>query len=126
MLFWTFIGEHSSSFQLNAGEGLPTEDVFLARRKFLEDACLKYSHSVKFTTGDAIRNRNSSEVQGDALLSDYQMDHMLVDVNHGLLYCYVPKVGCTNWKRIMMILTGKSSSPYPLNISANLVHSYRK
>jgi len=35
---------------------------------------------------------------------------MIVDDIHGLLYCYIPKVGCSNWKRVMAVLTGEYKS----------------
>ena len=30
-----------------------------------------------------------------------------VDDTYRLLYCEVPKVACTNWKRILLLLSGK-------------------
>lgn len=50
------------------------------------------------------------------------LDHILVDEKHELLYCYVPKVACTNWKRIFMMLTGKVNSTSVTDIPANDAH----
>ncbi|XP_048212304.1 carbohydrate sulfotransferase 13 [Perognathus longimembris pacificus] len=39
--------------------------------------------------------------------------HVLVDDAHGLLYCYVPKVACTNWKRVLLALRARARGDAP-------------
>ncbi|XP_064214306.1 carbohydrate sulfotransferase 11 isoform X2 [Tribolium castaneum] len=52
-----------------------------------------------------------------------QLDHVLVDHKHRLLYCYVPKVACTNWKRILMVLTGVTSATNVVDIPGSVAHA---
>ncbi|KAM8842077.1 carbohydrate sulfotransferase 12-like isoform 1-T2 [Synchiropus picturatus] len=59
-----------------------------------------------------------------------ELDHLIVDDRHQIIYCYVPKVACTNWKRVMLVLSqslvsSSSGKPYtdPETIPPDLVHN---
>uniref|UniRef100_G3PWV7 Carbohydrate sulfotransferase n=1 Tax=Gasterosteus aculeatus aculeatus TaxID=481459 RepID=G3PWV7_GASAC len=59
-----------------------------------------------------------------------ELDHLIVDDTHQIIYCYVPKVACTNWKRVMVVLSQSlispsSGKPYtdPLAVPSDLVHN---
>uniref|UniRef100_A0A3Q3L6K5 Carbohydrate sulfotransferase n=1 Tax=Labrus bergylta TaxID=56723 RepID=A0A3Q3L6K5_9LABR len=78
--------------------------IHQGRREVLEEACRSYT-----------RKRR--------VLIPEDLKHVIVDDQHGLLYCYVPKVACTNWKRVLMVLTGVAGSHQdPLSIPANEAH----
>ncbi|KAK8386461.1 hypothetical protein O3P69_010831 [Scylla paramamosain] len=50
------------------------------------------------------------------------MSFLLVDDRHKALYCFVPKVSCTAWKSIWMILTGMTTIKNPLDIKKFVPH----
>ncbi|XP_037546234.1 carbohydrate sulfotransferase 12 [Nematolebias whitei] len=59
-----------------------------------------------------------------------ELDHLIVDDTHQIIYCYVPKVACTNWKRVMVVLSQSLVSPStgkpytdPETVPADLVHN---
>ncbi|XP_064118389.1 carbohydrate sulfotransferase 11-like [Macrobrachium nipponense] len=50
------------------------------------------------------------------------LHHLLVDDHHRAIYCYIPKVACTNWKRLWMVLTGLTIIKDPVLIPHDLPH----
>ncbi|XP_051994218.1 carbohydrate sulfotransferase 12-like [Xyrauchen texanus] len=88
------------------------------RRRIIREICLANSSlnfPGKFKTFDQIPKQ--------------ALDHLIVDDRHGVIYCFVPKVACTNWKRIMIVLSQNlktsdgASYRDPLTITAEFSHS---
>uniref|UniRef100_A0A1A8SJ32 Carbohydrate sulfotransferase n=1 Tax=Nothobranchius rachovii TaxID=451742 RepID=A0A1A8SJ32_9TELE len=59
-----------------------------------------------------------------------ELDHLIVDDAHQIIYCYVPKVACTNWKRVLVVLSQSLISPStgkpytdPEAVPPDLVHN---
>ena len=58
-----------------------------------------------------------------ANLSKKTLRHLIVNDKQKTMYCYVPKVACTNLKRIFLILTGRMNTTDPQNLTPKMVHS---
>ncbi|KAI8440284.1 hypothetical protein MSG28_001640, partial [Choristoneura fumiferana] len=78
----------------------------LARQELIQDTCSRFPP--RWTLDDLPVNR---------------LEHILIDEHRKLLYCYVPKVACTNWKRVLMILAGKWNNTDVLSIPGNIAHA---
>ncbi|XP_069028865.1 carbohydrate sulfotransferase 8-like [Embiotoca jacksoni] len=64
-----------------------------SRRRLLTDICSKYQAG-----------------GGEQLVSQRQVSRVYVEDRSRLLYCEVPKAGCSNWKRVLMVLGGSATS----------------
>ncbi|XP_022077319.2 carbohydrate sulfotransferase 8-like [Acanthochromis polyacanthus] len=64
-----------------------------SRRRLLAEVCSKYQAGV-----------------GQQPVSQRQVSRIYVEDQLRLLYCEVPKAGCSNWKRVLMVLGGTASS----------------
>uniref|UniRef100_A0A4X1VNU8 Carbohydrate sulfotransferase n=2 Tax=Sus scrofa TaxID=9823 RepID=A0A4X1VNU8_PIG len=73
------------------------------RRSFLQEFCKKYG--------------GVSRPQSHLF---HMVSRIYVEDKHKILYCEVPKAGCSNWKRILMVLNGLAPSAH--NISHDAVH----
>ena len=47
---------------------------------------------------------------------------LIVEDKHKLLYCLLPKAGCTNWNRIMIGLSGRFNMSTAMNLSEDYIH----
>ncbi|XP_061577548.1 carbohydrate sulfotransferase 8-like [Cololabis saira] len=64
-----------------------------SRRRLLTDICVKYQQGM-----------------AEQLVSQRQVSRVYVEDGSRLLYCEVPKAGCSNWKRVLMVLDGSANS----------------
>ncbi|XP_074843356.1 carbohydrate sulfotransferase 9 isoform X2 [Carettochelys insculpta] len=80
-----------------------TDDTQEKRRAFLYDLCKK--------------NKRENQLRTHLV---HMVSRIYVEDRHKILYCEVPKAGCSNWKRILMVLSGLASSAY--SISHDDVH----
>ncbi|XP_034713269.1 carbohydrate sulfotransferase 12-like [Etheostoma cragini] len=84
------------------------------RKKLLRETC--DGNRDKFTEGkhslDDLRNK--------------ELENLIVDDKHCIIYCSIPKVACTNWKRVMFALKQSKPYPDPMSINVDLVHKIDK
>lgn len=77
-------------------------DILEARRQLMKEMCAKYKSSISRT------------------ITRHHVKHLFVEDKYKLLYCQVPKAGCSNWKRTLMVLAGLA--PNTQSIKHDTVH----
>ncbi|KAM6920264.1 carbohydrate sulfotransferase 8-like [Lycodopsis pacificus] len=68
-------------------------DTQASRRRLLTAVCAKYQPGVS-----------------EQPVSQRQVSRVYVEDRSRLLYCEVPKAGCSNWKRVLMVLGGSAAA----------------
>nr|XP_061796543.1 carbohydrate sulfotransferase 8-like [Nerophis lumbriciformis] len=61
------------------------------RRQLIKTMCSKYKSNMSKT------------------ITRHHVNHIYVEDKYKILYCEVPKVGCSNWKRVLLMLSGHAS-----------------
>ncbi|XP_069072592.1 carbohydrate sulfotransferase 8 [Pleurodeles waltl] len=77
-------------------------DIQRQRKALMQDVCAKYKSNSR------------------RIITPYHVSRIFVEDKYRILYCEVPKVGCSNWKRVLMVLNGLASSTK--DIQHNTVH----
>ncbi|XP_016315828.1 carbohydrate sulfotransferase 8-like [Sinocyclocheilus anshuiensis] len=72
-------------------------DIQESRRRIIREVCGKYRSNISRT------------------ITPHHVSRIYVEDHHKLLYCEVPKAGCSNWKRILMVLAGVANSTREIN-----------
>ncbi|KAI4808657.1 hypothetical protein KUCAC02_000706 [Chaenocephalus aceratus] len=75
------------------------------RKQLLRETCAGDKETFKHRFED-VRNK--------------ELANLIVDDKHGIIYCYIPKVACTNWKKVMFSLTQDEPYPDPVSISRDV------
>ncbi|KAI4888436.1 hypothetical protein NFI96_000753 [Prochilodus magdalenae] len=86
-----------------------------ARKKLIHDMC-RHNGTLRF-----MKKATINDIPND------QLSNLIVDDRHGIIYCYVPKVACTEWKSIMIFLSESlkvNGTPYRnhSDIPRDLIH----
>ncbi|XP_062404576.1 carbohydrate sulfotransferase 8-like isoform X2 [Sardina pilchardus] len=76
--------------------------VLEARRRLVREICAKYKTKVPQN------------------ITPQRVSRIFVEDKHKILYCEVPKAGCSNWKRVLMVLSGVANNVTA--IKHNAVH----
>ncbi|XP_070198058.1 carbohydrate sulfotransferase 11-like isoform X2 [Littorina saxatilis] len=67
-----------------------------------------------------------AEMTSSAALKSSPFSHVLVNDKNKMLYCIVAKVACSNWRRVLLALSGKVNATNPTDINIHAVHHQYK
>ncbi|XP_041917088.1 carbohydrate sulfotransferase 8-like isoform X1 [Alosa sapidissima] len=92
----------SSADPSSSQSSLETSRVLEARRRWVREVCAKYKTKIPQN------------------ITPQRVSRIFVEDKHKILYCEVPKAGCSNWKRVLMVLAGIANNV--TGIKHNAVH----
>ena len=103
--------------QLHQQDGHVTTMVTTMERGSVEELKTRYNQAhitrqvlVQESIQHTCQAMNNSSSPLSRWQLSYLLKHLVVDDRTRLLYCYAPKVGCANWKRVFSILYGNYNS----------------
>ncbi|XP_047475889.1 carbohydrate sulfotransferase 11-like isoform X2 [Penaeus chinensis] len=130
---WFLVTDHLVEQKVSRTSALPdprwsrVAETMARRREEVESAC-EGRGGRRELGGAGAGGSGGGEGSSDSLsassppLDPRKLNNLIVDDKNRILYCYVPKVACTNWKRVMLILTGRTNETSPLSIRSDSVH----
>ncbi|XP_076144094.1 carbohydrate sulfotransferase 8-like [Alosa pseudoharengus] len=92
----------SSADPSSSQSSLETSRVLEARRRWVREVCAKYKTKIPQN------------------ITPQRVSRIFVEDKYKILYCEVPKAGCSNWKRVLMVLAGIANNV--TGIKHNAVH----
>ncbi|XP_043540293.1 carbohydrate sulfotransferase 8-like [Chiloscyllium plagiosum] len=90
-----------------AAELRRVREVQQTRRRRLSEACVRSWAEEEAGPGPG---PGAGAGAGTGALSPQQVSRIWVEDRYRLLYCEVPKAGCSNWKRVLMVLGGQAQT----------------
>lgn len=144
---WFLVTDHLVEQRSSGASAMPAEDApwshvaetMAHRREEVDTACEgkggRRGQGESGAAGSGVEEGSSSSSSSSSASSPppnplteelvanpRKLNNLIVDDRNRILYCYVPKVACTNWKRVMLILTGRTNETSPLSIRSDSVH----
>ncbi|XP_069030078.1 carbohydrate sulfotransferase 8-like [Embiotoca jacksoni] len=86
------VSSSSTSGSFSPDRWKKLSSILEARQQLMKEICAKYKSSISKT------------------ITRHHVKHLFVEDKYKLLYCQVPKAGCSNWKRTLMVLAGQASN----------------
>jgi len=90
----------------------------LKRRQRVADVCV--ARLFEDSSDNRIEPRHQLTEGGLPVPAEFYSFH--VDDKHRIVYCVVPKVVCTSWKKTLIFLSGQSNASSPDELTATDVH----
>ncbi|KAJ7363292.1 Carbohydrate sulfotransferase 11 [Desmophyllum pertusum] len=105
-----FVPEHDLLHESKAN------DKVFERFEFrpLQESVHSFTKRLQERISTACKKR-AGGVAETTLLSKITRHHVLVSNRYKTLFCYVPKVACTNWKRVFHVLEGHFNTTAEIN-----------